>query len=160
MSREELENKLAVLLGGRAAETIMFEDISTGAADDLSKATDIARSMAMRYGMVKTIGPIAYENESQPFLNGYQSPYPEARRFSEETAREIDCAVRDLVNKALERAINILMDRRDDLDRAATLLLNKETLTQEDLLPFTPGKPDRVSGEAERLLLGMNQSCL
>jgi cell division protease FtsH len=150
MSREELENKLAVLLGGRAAETIMFEDVSTGAADDLSKATDIARSMAMRYGMIKNIGPVAYENESQPFLNGYQTPYPEARRFSEETAREIDCAVRDLVNKALERALSILMDRRQDLETAATLLLNKETLIQEDLLAFTRGKAQLLSEEIEK----------
>jgi cell division protease FtsH len=156
MSRAELENKLAVLLGGRAAETIVFEDTSTGAADDLSKATDIARSMVTRYGMVKTLGPITYESEPQPFLNGYQTTYPEARRFSEETAREIDCAVRDLVNEALDRAVKILIDRRDDLEKAAALLLNKETLTHEDLLLIAPIKPYRKSGERERLLLSTN----
>lgn len=133
MSRQELDNKLAVLLGGRAAETIVFGDVSTGAADDLSKATDVARSMATRYGMVKELGPITYENETQSFLTGYQNPYPDSRHFSEETAREIDCAVRDLINNALERAIKILEDHRSNLDQAANLLLSKETLSGDDL---------------------------
>lgn len=133
MSREELENKLSILLGGRAAETIVFGDVSTGASDDLSKATDVARSMATRYGMVKELGPITYENETQSFLTGYQNPYPEARHFSEETAREIDCAVRDLINNALARAIKILEEHRENLDEAANLLLTKETLGPDDL---------------------------
>jgi cell division protease FtsH len=152
MSRQELENKMTILLGGRAAETIFFEDISTGAADDLSKATDIARNMVTRYGMVKALGPVTYESEPQPFLgNGYHAPYLEARRFSEETAREIDCAVRDLVNKALERAIDILNDRHADLDKGATLLLNKETLTQENLATIFPTTNARAQVEANEL---------
>lgn len=151
MSREELENKLAVLLGGRAAETIVFEDISTGAADDLSKATEIARSMAVRYGMVKAIGPITYDSEVQPCLNNYQPVYPEAKRYSEETSREIDCAVRDLVNKALDRALNILVERRHELETAAIMLLDKETLNQEDLLPFCPQTRDKTVKETEVL---------
>lgn len=140
MSRPELENKLAILLGGRAAEMLVFDEESTGASDDLAKATDVARSMATRYGMVKDLGPITYENETQSFLTGYQNPYPEARHFSEATAREIDCAVRDLISGALERAISILTEHRSQLDIAASLLLTKETLTQEDLLAVYDGK--------------------
>lgn len=150
MSREELENKLAVLLGGRAAETLVFDDISTGAADDLSKATDIARSMVTRYGMVKELGPVTYETDPQAYLPGtYPSPMFESRRFSEETAHEIDCAVRDLVSRALERAVSILMEHRDDLDKGANLLLSKETLCRDELLSlFTARKvpSDRLLG--------------
>ncbi|HUG77296.1 MAG TPA: ATP-dependent zinc metalloprotease FtsH, partial [Burkholderiales bacterium] len=88
MTREELENKMAVLLGGRAAEDVIFGHLSTGAADDLAKVTDIARSMVMRYGMVKSLGFVAYEEERAPFLGG---PMPQGHReYSEETAREID----------------------------------------------------------------------
>ncbi len=134
MSRQELENKLTILLGGRAAETLVFEEISTGAADDLSKATDIARSMVTRYGMTKSLGPVAYESEPSPFLNGQApAPYMESHRFSEATSREIDCAVRELVNKALERAMVILDARLDLLQDAARKLLAQETLSQEDL---------------------------
>lgn len=133
-SRQELENKLAVLLGGRAAETLVFEDISTGAADDLAKATDIARNMVTRYGMAKNLGPVTYEAEPSPFLGDGRSFYADGRRPSEETARQIDSAVRDLVNKALDRAISILSDYRSNLEAGAQLLLSKETLMHDDLL--------------------------
>src|SRR3954453_18956463 len=82
MTRDELENKMAVLLGGRAAEEVIFSHLSTGAANDLSKVTEIARSMAMRYGMVKTLGHVAYENEPAGFLNNNISQ----KQFSEATA--------------------------------------------------------------------------
>src|SRR5687767_13422990 len=85
---------MAVLLGGRAAEEVVFAHLSTGAADDLAKVTDIARSMVMRYGMVKSLGHVAYEEERAPFLGG---PLPQGHReYSEETAREIDVAVREI----------------------------------------------------------------
>ncbi len=132
MSRSELKNKLAVLLGGRAAEMIVFEEISTGAADDLVKASEIARSMVTRYGMVKSLGPVSYESESSPYLSGAQS-YLESRQFSEETRKEIDNAVRSLINEALERALRLLKARRNLLDAAADLLMQKESLDQDDL---------------------------
>ncbi|MBX9686725.1 MAG: ATP-dependent zinc metalloprotease FtsH [Candidatus Obscuribacterales bacterium] len=131
MSKEELKNKLAVLLGGRAAEMLVFDDISTGAADDLSKATDLARSMVARYGMETELGPVSYEADAQPFLN---NPYSEPRQFSEETAREIDCAVRDLIKAALEHALEILKEHRAELEKSANELLLKESLSREDLL--------------------------
>ena len=132
MTREELENKMAVLLGGRAAEETVFGHLSTGAADDLVKVTGIARSMVMRYGMVKALGNIAYEEERRPFLAGVPAA-PGPREFSEETAREIDIAVREIVRTAYDKALGILARERATLERGAARLLEKETLTEADL---------------------------
>jgi cell division protease FtsH len=132
MTRAELENKMTVLLGGRAAEHIVFQHLSTGAADDLQKVTDIARSMVMRYGMDPTLGHVAYEPERRSFLpdvGGMAQP----RNYSEETAREIDRAVRALVDKMFERAVQLLTERRSILEAGAKQLLEKETLTEQDL---------------------------
>ncbi len=137
MSKAELENKLAVLMGGRAAEKLIFGEISTGSSDDVSKATDIARSMVLRYGMVEALGPVAYEGESSPFLPGQMEFHQ--RRFSEETAREVDCAIRDLINAALMRALNILTAIQSKLDDAATLLLSKETILHDELVAIVDG---------------------
>jgi cell division protease FtsH len=85
MTEEELDNRMAVLLGGRAAECIFFHHLSTGAADDLVKATDTARSMVLRYGMDKDLGHVAYERERPPILGVPAQPNPYAREFSDET---------------------------------------------------------------------------
>jgi cell division protease FtsH len=131
MTREELENKMAVLLGGRAAEEVMFNHLSTGAANDLAKVTEIARSMVMRYGMVKSLGHVAYEEERPPFLGG---PLPSGHReYSEATAREIDVAVRQIVDGTYEKAISILRRERALLERWALKLLDRETLVERDL---------------------------
>jgi cell division protease FtsH len=131
MTREELENKMAVLLGGRAAEEVIFGHLSTGAADDLAKVTDIARSMVMRYGMVQSLGFVAYEEERSPFLGG---PMPSGQReYSEQTAREIDVAVRDIVRAAHDKAVAILSRNKALLESWAGLLLEKETLAEPDL---------------------------
>jgi cell division protease FtsH len=131
MTREELENKMAVLLGGRAAEEVMFNHRSTGAANDLAKVTDIARSMVMRYGMVKTLGHVAYEEDRPPYLGG---PLPMGHReYSEETAREIDVAVRAIVDAAYEKALAILKRHRGALETWAKKLLEKETLVEAEL---------------------------
>jgi cell division protease FtsH len=103
MTLDELENKMAVLLGGRAAEVLIFGKLSTGAADDLNKATDIARSIVTRYGMNETLGPMTYDREPALFLPGVL-PQGRERDYSEQTAREIDCAVRELVAQASKRA--------------------------------------------------------
>jgi cell division protease FtsH len=131
MTREELEAKMAVLLAGRTAEEVIFGHVSTGAADDLSKATEIARSMVTRYGMVADLGPLAYETEPNGFLAGL--PQSSRRLYSEETAREIDVAVHDIVEKAFERAVSILQRERATLERGARMLLEKETLAEQEL---------------------------
>jgi cell division protease FtsH len=136
MTREELENKMAVLLGGRVAEEVCFGHLSTGAADDLVKVTNIARSMVMRYGMVKALGDVAYDEERAPFLDGMQVPAP--RGYSEQTAREIDVAVRDIVTAAHDKALAVLQRDRETLERGAKLLLEKETLVESELAALRP----------------------
>ena len=123
---------MAVLLGGRAAEHVVFDEISTGAADDLQKVANIARSMVMRFGMVEKLGQVAYESEPSPFL-ATPGGAVKTREFSEETAREIDAAVKELVERAFAKAVGILTDRRAVLERGAQLLLQKETLNEDDL---------------------------
>jgi cell division protease FtsH len=138
MSRVELENKMAVLLGGRASEACVFGEISTGAADDLVKATDIARSMVTRYGMTQELGQVAYENGRHPFLDTAEMREPE-RRYSEDTARKIDQAVQALVDGAYQRALTLLRGERAALDRAAEALLAKETLLEAELAAYLHG---------------------
>jgi cell division protease FtsH len=132
MTTTELENKMSVLLGGRAAEHVVFAEISTGAADDLQKVANIARSMVLRFGMVEKLGQIAYEAEASPFL-GVPGGVPKPREFSEETAREIDAAVKGFVDRAFAQAVQILTEKRAVLERGAQLLLQKETLNEDDL---------------------------
>jgi cell division protease FtsH len=143
MTREELENKMAVLLGGRASEQLVFEHLSTGAADDLAKVTDIARSMVMRYGMQENLGHVTYEAE-RPSMLGLPIA-PERRQYSEETAREIDCAVRDIVSSAFDKAFTLLKEKRDTLERGAQQLLAKETLVEEDLKVLMKQGDQRIS---------------
>ncbi|SEF53019.1 ATP-dependent zinc metalloprotease FtsH [Nitrosomonas ureae] len=133
MTRVELQNKMSVLLGGRAAEQIVFNEVSTGAADDLMRVTDIARAMVLRYGMSEALGNVAYDREQSVFLQP-NVPMPQSRNYSEETANKIDVAIRMLVDQALERALNILQSNRGLLNQTAQELLEKETLNQPEIL--------------------------
>lgn len=123
---------MRVLLGGRAAEYVVFGRFSTGAADDLAKATDIARGMVMRYGMDKELGPVTYQKEHPSFL---EVPMGHSEReFSEETACEIDVAVRKIIQSAFDDAVDLIKKRIKSLEKGAELLLQKETLNEEDLI--------------------------
>ncbi|MDX1251789.1 MAG: ATP-dependent zinc metalloprotease FtsH [Gammaproteobacteria bacterium] len=132
MTRTELLDRLTVLLGGRTAEELVFNEVSTGAQDDLVKATDMARSMVTAYGMSEKLGPMTYEPGRRPlFLEpGMAAPRAE---LSEETAREIDCEVRALINEAHERAKKILATQRDILETLTRILLEKETVEGDEL---------------------------
>jgi cell division protease FtsH len=134
MRREELEDKMAVLLGGRAAERLVFGHLSTGASDDIAKATDIARSMVTRYGMDAALGSVAYETEPHRFLGpiGQQEP----RRYSEQTAHEIDEAIARLVAAAQQRALELLGANEALLREGAARLLEQETLDEAELKPI------------------------
>ncbi len=132
MGRSELEAKLAVLMGGRAAEMLIGPDVSTGAADDLARATDIARGMILRYGMDDTLGPVAWDTEEGHFLD-QPGAFWRPRRFSEQTAREIDQAVQTTLLAALERALAVLRANRGALDEGAANLLALETLTVDQI---------------------------
>ncbi|MCO5107214.1 MAG: ATP-dependent zinc metalloprotease FtsH [Burkholderiaceae bacterium] len=132
MQREELMNKMAVLLGGRAAESLVIGELSTGAADDLAKVTDIARTMVTQYGMEPTLGHLVYEAPRSPWLATPQWP-TEGPRYSEETAQRIDAAVRNLVEQAFERSTSVLRAQRARLEAGAARLLERETLNEDDL---------------------------
>ncbi|MCD6305625.1 MAG: AAA family ATPase, partial [Deltaproteobacteria bacterium] len=131
MSRTELLNKIATLLGGRASEQIVFGDISTGAHNDLAKATEIARSMVKEYGMSEKIGQVYFEREkSQAYLDfGLNRP----TEYSEATAELIDSEVREILQKQYERSLAILKEKRPVLENAVQLLLQKEKIEGEEL---------------------------
>jgi cell division protease FtsH len=132
MSRSELVERLAILLGGRSAEEIVFGEISTGAQNDLQKATDIAKSMVKEYGMSEALGPITYEKERRPlFLETGLTPT--AHDYSEKTAEAIDHEIKRLIDEAHERARLLLKEHRDKLDRLAAALLEKEVLEGDEV---------------------------
>ncbi|WP_291066508.1 ATP-dependent zinc metalloprotease FtsH [Hydrogenophaga sp.] len=132
MTAQELEYKIMVLLGGRAAEKLVFGHLSTGASDDLARVTDIARDMATRYGMVQELGYVTYEAQRQPFLDmpGFA---PGGWRPSPDTQQQIDAAVKTIVMDAFDRATALLMGRRELLERCARELLKYETLDEAAL---------------------------
>lgn len=134
MTKEELENKMAVLLGGRAAEFIVFHHWSTGAADDIAKATDIARAMVTRYGMSEKLGHVTLESDPRSYLT--PDPLMNGRHqhdYGEHTADAIDEETRKIVDAAFDRAVSILTDRRDELESSAAKLLQLETLGADEL---------------------------
>jgi len=148
MTREELENKMAVALGGRAAEWIVFGHLSTGAADDLRRVTDIARSMVTRYGMSEKLGNVAYDRDPRTFLTGPDlPPPPRDRDYAEKTAATVDEEVRAIVEKAFQRALDLLRERRAVLDRTARRLLETETLEEAELAQLV-NQPQSRSSQA------------
>jgi cell division protease FtsH len=140
MSRQELEDKMTVLMGGRAAEMLLGENVSTGAADDLAKATDIARGIVMRFGMDSGLGPVAWDTEQGNFLSQHPGSFWRQRRYSEETARDIDVAVRARREAALSRAARILQENRQAWEEGAQALLAHETLTADQLPHLKPAE--------------------
>ncbi|HTW33172.1 MAG TPA: ATP-dependent zinc metalloprotease FtsH [Rhizomicrobium sp.] len=137
VSRSELGNRMAVLLGGRAAEALVYEDVSTGAADDLAKATGIARNMVVRFGMTPQLGQVVYEAESSSFLGGSGAWRP--RTYGDGAADQIDSVVKELVDEAFLHARRILERNRATLLSCAKELLARETLRAEDLATLTTG---------------------
>ena len=132
MTKSELENKIAVLLGGRIAEELIFGEASTGAQNDLVKATDIAKSMVKAYGMSDKLGMITLEREHQPAFMQIQMP-SEKGDYSEETAREIDCEVRRIIEGQYERIKRLLAEKKNALVEGAKVLLEREVITGGDL---------------------------
>jgi cell division protease FtsH len=126
VTRRALLNQLAVLLGGRSAEEIVFQEVSTGAQSDLQRATDLARSMVAEYGMSEIVGPVAFKGRSrQRFL---EVPGGEPEPFSEDTARQIDAEIKQLIVEAHTRASDILRDRRAVLGVLAARLMEQEVV--------------------------------
>jgi cell division protease FtsH len=150
MTREELENKMAVLLGGRAAELVVFGHLSTGAADDLRRVTDIARSMVTRYGMSEKLGNVAYDRDPRTFLSGPDLPMPQHDRdYAEATAATVDAEVRTIVERTFQRTIDLLKERRSLLERTARRLLEKETLEEAELMDLVKAAEPQTPVAAE-----------
>jgi cell division protease FtsH len=131
ISKQELMTRLAVLLGGRVAEEIVFEDITTGAHDDLQKATEIAREMVCEYGMSDTLGPLTLGRRHKEVFLG--KDIAEDRNYSEEVAFTIDKEVRSIIDSAYEQARKLIIDNRDKLDKLTAILLEKEVLEREEI---------------------------
>lgn len=139
ISCQMLKDRIVVLMAGRAAERLVFEQISTGAADDLVRATDIARQLITRFGMSASLGQSVLERQSSSFL-GERMPSAMDKDYSEQTAREVDLEIRALLDEGYRRATALLEGRRADLDAGALMLLEKETLTPEEFPPIRPVK--------------------
>ena len=152
MRRKELLNRIATLLGGRAAEEIIFDDISTGAQNDLSRATDIARSMIKEYGMSRNLGQVYFAHKKQgQFLNLNQEGNGD---YSAMTAHLIDKEIRQIIDEQYERALEILKSKRDILSQTAETLLETETIQGEDLSALEAVVKKHSDSTAEAELLG------
>lgn len=140
ITTQELKNRITVLLAGRAAEDLVFGEISTGATDDLDKASDIARQMVTRFGMSEKLGQMVYDPQRQSYM-GANIVGSHPREYSEASAREIDQAIRELLDDGYTSAKTLLKKNRKDLDAGARLLLERETITPDDFPPLRPGSP-------------------
>lgn len=148
----DLKDRMVVLLAGRASEDIVFGEISTGASDDLAKVTDIARECVTRFGMSEALGQAVLEQKHLQWLGNSQFENS-TKDYSEATAREVDLAVRSLIDEAYERAKAILTERRADLDAGAALLLERETITPNDFAPLqrAPAKESQAGDHIHAL---------
>jgi len=142
ISCQTLKDRIVVLMAGRAAEDLVYGQISTGAADDLVRATDIARQLITRFGMSAELGQSVLERQNATYLGDRMATVGE-KDYSEQTAREIDLGIRALLDEAYQRAKALLESRRADLDEGARLLLEKETLTPEEFPPLLPAAAKR-----------------
>ena len=149
MTREELLARLKVLLGGRVSEEIIFGDISTGAQNDLQRATDIARRMIMEYGMSEKLGPLTYVRESRSaHLDlGFG---PREREFSEKTAQQIDDEMLGMIEEMHRAVKKILTEQRQMLEKLARILLEKETIDGEELKKFQDEVRANISGDGSK----------
>ena len=139
-TRMELTDTLAMTLGGRAAEEIVFGEITTGASNDLEKVTESAKQMVMRFGMSERLGPRVFGHDrGQPFLGREFSAEPD---YSDEIAREIDDEIRRIVESAHQTAKSLLNDNSDQLERISQLLLERETIEADEFVALLEGKPD------------------
>ncbi len=139
-TRAELNDTMSMTLGGRAAEEIVFDEITTGASNDLEKVTETAKQMVMRFGMSQRLGPRVFGHDrSQPFLGREFSSEPD---YSDEVAREIDDEIRRIVEDAHQAAKDILTEHRDGLDRISKILLERETIEAEHFAQLLDGKSE------------------
>ncbi len=147
MGRSELVARVDVLLGGRVAERLVFGEVSTGAANDLQRATDMVRAMLTQYGMGTTLGPVTYSRRTQPiFLPQDATMMPPAQEFSEATAAALDLELKALMGEREAHVEELLTSHRDTLDRVASRLLEKEVLDGQEFAQLVGLPPEVVAG--------------
>lgn len=137
-SKTQMEEEIIVLLGGRVAEKIVLDEISTGASNDIERATDLARSMITRYGFSEKLGPIVYGHDNSEVFLGRD--YSQGRNYSENVAAEIDGEIRELIDTSYENAKQILLSHRDQLDKVAHYLMEHEKIDGEDFIKLMNGE--------------------
>ena len=142
-TKNELLDQVAILLGGRVAEEIVFGDISTGAQNDLERASEIARNMVCTYGMSEKLGPITFGRKNKSLFLGTE--YGEEKNYSEETAREIDAEVNKVIQNTYERVSKLLEKNRPILDALAARLEEREVLSGEDVELILKRLPPDIS---------------
>jgi cell division protease FtsH len=145
MTKSELLDKLCVMLGGRVAEELFFQEVSTGAQNDLQRAANIARSMVTEYGMTEKFGPLTFEKERRPMFLDLGLPTG-AREYSEDTAREIDQEVKRLVDEAYKKVREVLTTHQDKLRTLAAALLQKETIEGDEIRKILGLPEKKVQG--------------
>lgn len=138
-TKTQMEEEIIVLLGGRVAEKIVLDEISTGASNDIERATDLARSMITRYGFSEKLGPIVYGHDNSEVFLGRD--YSQGRNYSENVAAEIDGEIRELIDTSYENAKQILLNHRDQLDKVAHYLMEHEKIDGEDFYKLMNGEP-------------------
>lgn len=137
-SKTQMEEEIIVLLGGRVAEKIVLDEISTGASNDIERATDLARSMITRYGFSEKLGPIVYGHDNSEVFLGRD--YSQGRNYSENVAAEIDGEIRELIDTSYENAKQILLSHRDQLDKVAHYLMEHEKIDGDDFVKLMNGE--------------------
>ena len=147
-TRSELIARITSLLGGRAAERVVFDHLSTGASNDLEVATRIARHMITRYGMSERVGPVSLDAEQSQFLQGSMMPSP--RTFSEDTQNTVDTEVREMISGCEQRAIAILERQRDRLDKIRSVLMEKEVIERAEFESLMAGAIDSPVTDTSR----------
>ena len=146
-TKQSLMNNLAMTLGGRAAEEIVFNEVTTGAANDLEKVTSTAKQMVMRFGMSEKLGPrVLGRNHDMPFLGREMSAEPD---YSEEVAREIDDEVRRIIEEAHEHATRVLKEHIDELHRVSLILIERETIDKDEFERLLAGEAEEAVFEDE-----------
>ena len=145
MTREELLRKVDALLGGRVAEELIFDEISTGAQDDLRRVTQIVESMVKEYGMSERLGLVSYNNDRTPSLMGFHTPMTDGKHYSEETARRIDSEIARIVDEAYSRVTKLLGGKKPVLERLAKVLLEKEVVEREEVSKMMAEDPPDLS---------------
>ena len=138
-TKTQMEEEVIVILGGRVAEKIVLDEISTGASNDIERATDLARSMITRYGFSEKLGPIVYGHDNSEVFLGRD--YSQGRNYSENVAAEIDGEIRELIDTSYENAKQILLSHRDQLDKVAHYLMEHEKIDGEDFYKLMNGEP-------------------